>query len=211
MEKENLSINQIVSENITKYRKQIGITQVELAEKLNYSDKAVSKWERGESLPDVNVLMQIADVFGVTLNDLCYKSKVHDTKVVVPNKKIKHTYITLLSFGLCWLVATVVFAFLLVCAPNLSKKWLAFIYAIPVSCIVLVVFNSKWGKSIWNALFTSGIIWGVLLSICLSFNNNMVSWLYLIGVPLQILTIIWFFFKSKIIERFRRKDKPNQN
>ena len=211
MEKENLSINQIVSENITKYRKQIGITQVELAEKLNYSDKAVSKWERGESLPDVNVLMQIADVFGVTLNDLCYKSKVHDTKVVVPNKKINHTYITLLSFGLCWLVATVVFAFLLVCAPNLSKKWLAFIYAIPVSCIVLVVFNSKWGKSIWNALFTSGIIWGALLSICLSFNNNMVSWLYLIGVPLQILTIIWFFFKSKIIERFRRKDKPNQN
>ena len=56
--------------NIVSFRKQQGLTQLGLAEKLNYSDKAVSKWERGESIPDVLTLVQIAELFGVTVNDL---------------------------------------------------------------------------------------------------------------------------------------------
>ena len=54
--------NQIGS-NIAAYRKQAGLTQAGLAEKLNYSDKAVSKWERGEGLPDVYILAQIAQTW----------------------------------------------------------------------------------------------------------------------------------------------------
>ena len=56
--------------NIAAYRKQNGFTQAALAEKLNYSDKAVSKWERGESLPDLMTLVQLANVFEVTVDDL---------------------------------------------------------------------------------------------------------------------------------------------
>ena len=59
-----------IGSNIANYRKRSGLTQAGLAEKLNYSDKAVSKWERGESIPDVIILMQLAEQFGITVNDL---------------------------------------------------------------------------------------------------------------------------------------------
>ena len=63
-------LKQIISKNIVSLRNSENMTQAELAEKLNYSDKAVSKWERGDSLPDVIVIKQIADIFGVTVDSL---------------------------------------------------------------------------------------------------------------------------------------------
>ena len=53
---EQEQLKQTVANNIAQLRKSKGLTQLELAERLNYSDKAVSKWERGEGLPDVLVL-----------------------------------------------------------------------------------------------------------------------------------------------------------
>lgn len=197
------SINHIIGQNISKLRKEIDITQAELAEKLNYSDKAVSKWERGESVPDVSTLVSIADFFGVTLNELCYDTTLSKRESISQKKKTRHAYITILSVGLCWLVATITFAMLLVYAPSLTKKWLAFIYAIPVSGIILVVFNNLWGKRIWNTLFVSMIVWGILISICLTADSANTNWLYIIGIPLQLLTIVWYLFKSKIIEKIR--------
>ena len=201
MSKNEQSVNQIVGENIAKYRKQMDMTQVELAEHLNYSDKAVSKWERGESIPDIDVLLQICDIFSISMNDLCYQKKVETANQIISSKKLKHTYVILLSVGLCWLVATIVFTLLLIFANGLEGKWLAFIYAIPISGIVLVVLNSKWGKRFWNTIYVSIVVWGTLLSICLTINSPSINWLYLIGIPLEILTIIWFLFKSKIIEK----------
>ena len=68
MDGEKLKIQ--MGNNIAAFRKQSGMTQAELADKLNYSDKAVSKWERGESMPDVLTLVQLAELFGVRMNDL---------------------------------------------------------------------------------------------------------------------------------------------
>ena len=56
--------------NIANLRKRQGLTQAGLAEQVNYSDKAVSKWERGESVPDVLTLAHLAKLFGVSVNDL---------------------------------------------------------------------------------------------------------------------------------------------
>ena len=210
MEKKE-NINKIIGENISKYRKQLDLTQIEFAEQLNYTDKAISKWERGESIPDVKVLLQICDIFGISMNDLCYEKNTVKTEIMVPSKKLKRFYISILSVGLCWLVATIAFTMLLVFAPAISKKWLTFIYAIPVSGIILTVLNSKWGKRIWNCLFVSIIIWGVLLSICLSIDSSTINWLYLIGIPLELLTIIWFFFKAKLIEKLHNLKKYRKN
>ena len=63
-------LKQQIGSNIAAYRKRAGMTQVGLAEKLNHSDKAVSKWERGESMPDVTTLIQLAEQFDITVNDL---------------------------------------------------------------------------------------------------------------------------------------------
>lgn len=212
-----IDINKTISQNITKYRKSLGITQMELAEKLNYSDKAVSKWERGESLPDIKTLFEISNIFGITLNDLCYDIKQKQNVKINQSKNIKHLYISILSCGLCWFVATIIFSMLLILAPEIEKKWLCFVYALPVSSIVCIIFNTKWGKRIWNCLFVSLLFWGILFSFCLTIKSDNISWLYLIGIPFEILTIVWYFFKTKIIEKikflnkFRKKHSIDKN
>ena len=60
----------IIAANVSRLRLERGLTQQELANQLNYSDKAVSKWERGESAPDISVLARIAAIFGVTVDYL---------------------------------------------------------------------------------------------------------------------------------------------
>ena len=138
MENNYENLKQLIGQNISEYRKLSNMSQIELAEKLNYSDKAISKWERGESLPDIIVIKQIADIFGITLNDLIgqkdTKKKRIDLKKLVRTK----TFVLLLSMGLVWLVGAIVF----VCFQMLDiwqdKNWLIFVFAIPASAIIAI-------------------------------------------------------------------------
>ena len=84
-----MTTRDIISKNITCLRKKNKMTQGELADKLFYSNKAVSKWERGESLPDAEMLQKIADLFNVPIE---YLFQDHDyTKEISGNidKEIK--------------------------------------------------------------------------------------------------------------------------
>jgi len=62
--------NEEFGQFLTKLRKEKGLTQKQLAEQLYLSDKAVSKWERGLSLPDISLLMPLAKILGVTTTEL---------------------------------------------------------------------------------------------------------------------------------------------
>jgi transcriptional regulator with XRE-family HTH domain len=144
-----MDIKENLANNLIRYRKAMSLTQVELAEKLNYSDKAVSKWERGESFPDLYVLKQIADFYGVTIDVL-----ISEPKELVKSKQKKATgtkraIIALCSVGLVWLVAMCCFAFMNILFPANNSSWhswLSFIYALPVTAIVLLVLTSVWKK-----------------------------------------------------------------
>ena len=185
-------INLVIAKNICEYRKHIGLTQAELGEKLNFTDKSVSKWEKGEYLPDVSVLYKMCEIFGITLNDLTSEQE----KVVVPQKdRHNKILITLMSAGLVWFVATIAFVLFTIFMPSFSQRWLFFIYALPVTSIVVLVFSCIWGSNFLKFCFTSSLTWTVLLSICLTFSN--VWYLFLIGAPFQILISLWFYFKKK--------------
>ena len=80
-------LKQIVANNIIKLRKEKKLTQAEFANKLNYSDKAVSKWERAESTPDIIVLKQISDLFGISVDYLLNEHTESEKLVVVDKKK----------------------------------------------------------------------------------------------------------------------------
>ena len=183
---------QIVARNITKFRKANGLTQLELAIKLNYSDKAVSKWERGESLPDVYMLQVIASMFGITLNDLVSER----TDTIKPKSRFNRGVVLALSIGLTWLIAVATFVFLNIF--NIEKAWLLFIYAIPVSLIISIIFSNIW-KYKWLLFFSiSGLYYTIPLSICITLNwVNNVALLFIIAAPLQLLTILWFFRKRR--------------
>lgn len=186
--------------NLAALRKEAGMTQAELAEKLNYSDKAVSKWERGEALPDLQTAKQLADLFGVSVDYLIEEK--HKATVLTSSRVRKNRLvISLLATMLVWLVATV--AFVCMTAPEslasigwfIRADWLLFVYAVPVSCIVLLVFNSIWGKRWRNFALITVLVWTVLVSVCLSLVMAGLPgrvWLMMtVGVPAQIILILW--------------------
>lgn len=190
-----------LAENLVKYRKHFNLTQAELAEKLNYSDKAVSKWERGESVPDLNVLKQLADFYNVTIDTLISEP----TKVVTKKDNVRgkiRQIIAICSTMLVWLVAIVAFAFLNIIIPGITHTWIAFIYALPITCIVLLVLTSVWKKKITTAIIISCLVWSVILAVYLSLlfmlpsPPNQLWQVFLIGIPLQILTVFWSKYRT---------------
>ncbi len=189
------NFNSTVSKNLIAYRKLNNLTQLDLAEKLNYSDKAISKWERGECLPDVYTLQQIANLYGITVNDLL--ATENQPKKIVKNKKFRPFFITLLSSCLVWLVATVLFVLLKMFFNDAEKLWLPFIIAMPVNFIVLIVFTSIYHSKLGQFISVSALVWTTILSLDLSFKTliNQTSLLYFIGIPLQVAIIFWYCFK----------------
>lgn len=186
-----------IAKNISDLRKKHKLTQAELAEKLNYSDKAVSKWERGESIPDVAVLKIIANLFNVSVDFLLTEdhSDYIPVQKKLPISRRNRNLITLLSVSLVWFLATAVFSFTITVAKSFSYDWTAFIYAIPCSLVVMLVFNCIWGsRKKLNFMYISFIIWSVLLCVyltCLLFFNFNFWALFIIGIPAQLIVILW--------------------
>ena len=183
-------VKKIIAENIVRYRRECNLTQAELAEKIHYSDKSVSKWERADGVPDIFVLVMLAELFGVTVNDLLTE-KHRKSHRAAP--KLKRSIITLMSAGLVWLVAAVVFFAFKVAFPRI---WLAFIYAIPAMFIVTLVLSALWHPPIFSYLSVCGIVWGVALSVDISLNVPNVSLVYIIAAVLQVLVALWWLMKN---------------
>ena len=178
-----------VAKKIAYYRKLEGITQGELAAILNYSDKSVSKWERGEGIPDAYVLSQIAEHFGITLNDL-----TSEKEPKISGKFIKkREFVPYLSIGLVWLVAAVVFFILVILPFDIKKEWLTFIYAIPASFIVATVFACLWYGLVARAVSISGIIWGTFAAVFLTFPVAKLNFLLIACAIFQALVILWYY------------------
>lgn len=207
MEDEQLALT--IGKNIMRLRKMANMTQLELAEKLNYSDKSVSKWEQGNGIPDVRILMQLSELFGVTLDDLV---KEHRENKVLPKntRRLRRFIIICSSVGLCWLIAVVAFVFIGIIAPKLKWTWLAFLYAVPVSAVVVLVFSCVWKYKWLRVISLSVLIWTTLtccyLTVFALLSANAEAnavwlhnlWLlFLIGVPLQTLALFFFVWWKK--------------
>ena len=183
----------IVAKNIGRLRQASGMTQAELAAKLNYSDKAVSKWERGESLPDVAVLAQIADLFQVSLDWLVRGEVMSAEPAMKERSHLNRVLVTVMSVVLVWLVAALVFMVIHLITGGNVVNALVFIYAVPASLIVWLVFNSIWFKPKLNYVIISLLMWSLLVTIqmtILPFGHNV--WpIYILGIPAQIIIFIW--------------------
>ena len=199
MESENKQ-QELLAKNLVYYRKASGLTQLELAEKFNYSDKSISKWERGEGFPDVFVLKSLADFYGINVDD--FYSEEHKKITVKHSQKRKQIFIRLLSIGIGILVTFLTFFLLDTLLPNdvAFKPWLVFIYGLLVVSIVWLVWEFIYHKRFVRMLATSAVIWTAALSIYLTFFVMMEKNLYLIfivAIPLQILEVLWFLFRNK--------------
>lgn len=202
-------LKETIAKNLVELRTRASLTQLQLAEMLNYSDKAVSKWERGEAIPDVRVLIKLSKIYNITVDDII---SPHVSAMRV-NPKLnagkKRLLITLLSVGLVWFIATVLFMIFFFIPVTAEYAWLAFIFA-PFACgILLTVFSAKWGNWITNILACSLIIWG-FAAICHVFVWAFTSFdkmyvLYIAAGVFEILVILWFILKKLELFPFKRK------
>ena len=258
-------IRRNIAANIQRLRVGSGMTQQELGEYLNYTDKAVSKWERGESVPDVGVLLKIANLFGVTQDHLVTDHKHDDEQVLDKGEEIsdavmegKHSIIweeisdaefselrmvvgrygegavaprtseavpqedpsqtkfanlasvfgytpgkfsvALMSAASVWLAAVITYVVLSVFVPSFDKAWICFVFAVPASLIVLLIFNLIWGEMRYSFTLMSALLWTALGSVFVFFLDKGQNWiLFLIGIPAQILLLLW----SRLVKRRR--------
>ena len=184
-------VKKTIAENIVRYRRECNLTQAELAEKIHYSDKSVSKWERGEGLPDVYILAQIAQLYGVTVSNLIGEEE--------PPKKANphfHIYVLLLSVALVFVLAAILFtAFTIAAVP--FPSWLFFLYAVPVSSIVCIVFTSLWWGILMQTLSITALIWSagacIYLSIPIPIPN--LSLIFVVCAAVQVLITLWELFR----------------
>ena len=184
-------MRRVLAENISELRKSNNLTQAEFAERLNYSDKAVSKWERGDSLPDVIVLKTIADMYGVGLDDMLRENGVRH--VVSPDEVLRDEQltqkilITALWVTMVWIVAAVVFLYSQYSRGTMF--WMAFVWAVPVSFLVALIFARRWGAADFkriSCILSSGFVWSALISFYFQFMSYNIWMIFFIGVPVQI-------------------------
>ncbi len=184
-------VRQIIAENLIELRKVNKLTQLELAEKLNYSDKAISKWERGESLPDVEILCQIAELYGVTLDYLVTKDHEEATmeyKISKERANVNKTIITWLSVFSA--VLLVVLSYFLVLTITKYNCWIMFIWMIPLCSTILLIFNCIWGKRKYRYIILSVLMWSLLTSVALQFMQYNIWLIYCLGIPGEIIILL---------------------
>ncbi len=197
-------LNLIIAANIAANRRRMGMTQLELAEKIDYSDKSVSKWERGEAAPDLHTLVRLAEIFGVTVNDLVYAGPTAasagnaEKEKARPNAGRKRIIITLMSVVLVWFIDGIICFSFGVAAPEIFAEWAVrvLLYALPVSFIVWHVFACLWWPPVWRAVASSGIAWSA--AVCVNVTFYGVPWIglaYAVAGVAQVLIVLWHFFR----------------
>ena len=171
MKEEEIRLN--FSRNLLALRKSKGLSQVQLAEILGYTDKAVSKWEKNETIPDITSLSAIADYFNITVDDLISNRNV----VKKSNKKRTHIRITISSIAICFFVSAVIY--LILALKNISKSYVTVPFAFLTSGIVLIVFSCLWFKRLYVYLGVSLTIWSTAI-IAMIFLDFKLFWVVLI-------------------------------
>lgn len=182
-------IKQTIADNITELRKGMHLTQAELAEKMGYTDKAISKWERAESIPDIVTLKEFADLSGVTLDYLIEKEHVENRVALSKQARSNRLVISLLAAAAVWLIATLLFVYLNIF--GVADVWKVFVGAVPVTMIVLLVFNSIWGNTKLNYVIISILVWSTLAFTYFMLMQYNLFLIFLIGVPIQVMVILW--------------------
>ena len=190
-------IRPIVAANLSYFRKESGLTQAELAAKLNYSDKAISRWERGDTLPDINVLYELCSFYGITLDTLTKEeaSLPDKEKTYGKDSTPYKVVVMLLSVAVVWICATILFVY-----SNLSKSgeyfWMAFVWAVPVTALTLKISGRTVFNGVVNVVFDSIFVWTVLGCIYLWFLSYNIWMIFLLGVPIQMVLILLMKMKK---------------
>ena len=189
------NLKDLFAKRLQKLRTDAGMTQSELGDKLSYSDKTVSKWERGEAIPDASVLKKLSGLFHVSVDSLLNTEKKQPEQDVAAQKVVNHSAIIRTAIVGVWTLAVLLFVIFWILG---RLQWIIFAAAMPVSLVVLLVLNSVWKHGRGNFWIVSALFFSLLAVVylfLLPLNN---PWqLFLVGVPGELLIFCCFHIKKR--------------
>ena len=199
-------LKEIVAKNITELRQSAKLTQLELGNAISYSDKAVSKWERGEAVPDAYVLLKLADIFGVTVD---YILKEHaEGANIKAKKKVNHISVFLISIIPVWMIFAIAYTCVYMGGYNYP---VLFMYSLIITMIISIVFNSIWGKPKHNMPLISALVVSIITSVYLIilFAGSNIWQILLLNIPAVAIVIACFNIKVRSLFSSNTKQKNN--
>lgn len=197
---ENKDIKQIIAKNLANLRKNKKITQTELAEQFGYSDKAISKWENGDTLPDIQTLYQLCEFYNVTL-DFLVSEQSFDEKIKYINHLnkrviINNTLIELLYCSFVWILAVIIYVYLYTFSE--INYWQIFIWAIPATTIVMLLFTKVWKQKLYTFIVRSLFFWTLVTACYIQFIEYNIWPLFFLMIPIQIALILTIAINDKL-------------
>lgn len=195
-------LRDVIAANLVYLRKKNNFTQQELASKINYSDNAISRWERGEVIPTIETLEILAAFYGINVQDLLDNQFVASHDKPQSGLVLKRIFIALFSISIVWFIAIISYIYIDMFkesfGDNAKNAWLLFIAALPVSTLVGVFYNRMWGTKLLDLITWSLFAWTLLTTIYLYFLavTSQYFWLiFILGVPAQVALILWYFIR----------------
>ena len=189
------NIKEIIASNLVSLRKDRRYTQQELAAKLNYSDKAVSRWEHAETLPDIETLCKICEIYGVKFEYLLQKEQPKkNNPYVIKRDTPNQIVITLIAVAAVWIAATVAFSYASIALS--ATMWSLFIWAIPVTAAVCLICNAYFFKNkVFKYILSSIITWTLILSVYIELLEHNFWLLFIVAIPIQVIIILLAILK----------------
>lgn len=188
-------LKQIISKNLIELRKRKKYTQLDVADMLQYSDKAISKWEKGDSLPDVETLYKLCNIYGVTLDYLTHEGSYEEKKEFIKNDSNKKNKMIIAMLFIMALWAILIVAFTILISAYDIIYWIILVWGVPATSLLLLGMNNLWGKKRFIVYINSFVIWTLLTAvyfqIFFSTGSFNMWYVFLVGVPLQIAAVLW--------------------
>ena len=197
---ETKDIKKIVAKNLANLRKNKKLTQTELAEKFGYSDKAISKWENGDTLPDIQTLYQLCEFYNVTLDFLVNEQDFEDKIKYINhlNRKviINNSMIELLYCSFVWILAVIIYIYLLIFAE--FDYWQIFVWALPATSLVMLLFSKVWKQKIYTFVVRSLFFWTLVIACYIQFIQYNIWPLFFLMIPIQVALILAIAINDKL-------------
>ena len=199
------NLNKIIGSNLIFLRKKAGLTQLEFGEKFSYSDKTVSRWEQGDVIPSVEVLKDIADFYGVSVDFILKEHKSEEDFSSIVKKTPYAANKILLIILVCTIIVSVCVTIYVASIynlgttnPEVNRWWSVFLWAVPVSSLIVAYMTKKiFNSSKMFVICISVFIWTILIAAFFSFLYKGVYWyLFFVGIPVQAALIMYFYMKK---------------
>ncbi len=190
-----MELKEIIARNLVSLRKKHNLTQQQLAERLSYSDNAISRWEHAELTPSVEVLEDLSKIYNIPIETFFKESATGVVEQNIKTLRRNRLSAVLLAVALIWGLATIAFVYMQIFTGKMP--WQIFIWAVPASCIALIPFNAYWGKHIYKFVVFSIFIWSLLACFYIQFLSHNIWPIFILGLPVQVAFAIWAFVKPK--------------